>query len=83
MSTVTVRLFAGAAAAAGYKSIELQATSAGDACDQLRAQLGPAFGRALDASALLVDGVAAHGNLSKTEVLDGTTIDVLPPFAGG
>ena len=80
---VTVRFFAGAAAAAKCQQLEVEGDSVGEVTAKLRTQLGPEFGRVLDASSLLVDAVAAHGDLGMIPVTDGTTIDVLPPFAGG
>ncbi len=83
MATVTVRLFAGAAAAAACQQLEVEGQSVGEITDSLRTQLGTGFGRVLDASSLLVNAVAAQGDLKAIPVTDGSTIDILPPFAGG
>ena len=83
MASVTVRLFAGAAAAAGCKEIDVEADSVATICDQLREQFGPEFARVLNASSLLVDGITAHRDLDLPELNNGATVDVLPPFAGG
>ncbi|WP_432561375.1 MoaD/ThiS family protein [Kineococcus sp. SYSU DK003] len=82
MVTVLVRFFAGAAAAAGHEEEEAalgQDQTLGTLVDEL-SQRSPALARVLAASSYLVDGVAAR----REDVLaDGTTLDVLPPFAGG
>lgn len=83
VALVTVRLFAGAAAAAGCKEVEVEAQSVATVCERLREQFGPEFARVLAASSLLVDAVAAGSDAELAIVHDGTTIDVLPPFAGG
>jgi molybdopterin converting factor small subunit len=80
--TVTVRYFAGARAAAGTG--EEQAPG-GLSLDDLLAELGTRHGeplaRILKASSFLVDGVACRDR--GVELRAGTTVDVLPPFAGG
>lgn len=73
---VTVRLFAAAAAAAGTT----QLTVAASTLDGLRSLLVPSVGVVLDRCSFLVDGLAAHGDVA---LAPGTTVDVLPPFAGG
>lgn len=83
MPTVTVRFFAGAAAAAGCKELALDADTVADVSTQLRSQFGPDFARVLDASSMLVDATVARGDLAAIPVSAGTTVDVLPPFAGG
>lgn len=83
MPVVTVRFFAGAAAAAKCEQLEVEGNSVGEITDRLRIELGAAFARVLDGSSLLVDSAATHGDLGAIPVIDGTTIDVLPPFAGG
>lgn len=73
---VTVRLFAAAADAAGTTELQLSATSLKD----LQALLAPSVGLVLDRCSYLLDGLAAHGDRS---LLGVSTVDVLPPFAGG
>ncbi len=83
VAQVTVRFFAGAAAAAGCKEVEVEAQSVAAVCERLREQYGPEFARVLSASSLLVDAVATGSDAAVPPLHDGTTIDVLPPFAGG
>jgi molybdopterin converting factor small subunit len=81
--TVTVRYFAGAAAAAGRQD-ELVRVAAGstlgDLLELLADQHGLALARVLDASSYLLGEVHAE---RADELRDGATVDVLPPFAGG
>ncbi|PRY12890.1 molybdopterin converting factor small subunit [Kineococcus rhizosphaerae] len=80
--TLSIRFFAGAAAAAGHETEELSLTGP-QTLGELVSTLGdrdPALARVLTAASFLVDGVAARPG----DVLhDGATLDVLPPFAGG
>ena len=82
-TTVTVRYFAGAAAAAGTgeERVELPAgaTVAG-LVEHLARAHGPALARVLPAASFLVDAVAGPADRL---LRDGGTVDVLPPFAGG
>jgi molybdopterin converting factor small subunit len=77
-SEVTVRYWAGARRAAGLDSERLSAATLGDLLAQIRAR--PALTAIIQASSFLVDGVAGQPG---TVLVDGATIDVLPPFAGG
>lgn len=79
---VTVRLFAGARAAAGTSDAQVEAP-AGSAVRAVLDRLvvdHPGVARVLPACSFLLDGVAA-----RPESLLGTarTLDVLPPFSGG
>jgi sulfur-carrier protein len=78
VSQVTVRYWAGARRAAGLDSEQLSAATIAELRDQLGAR--PALAAVIEASSLLVDGMAAHLD---TPLDDGATVDVLPPFAGG
>jgi molybdopterin synthase sulfur carrier subunit len=82
--TATVRYFAGAKAAAGVagEAVTLPAgTTVTDLVAAIAADHGEALTRVLAASSLLLDGLAVH---ERTVPLpDGSTVDVLPPFAGG
>ncbi len=82
VTTVTVRYFAGARAAAGRAE---EAVPAGRSLDDLVAELAERHGGrlvpVLAVASYLVDGVTCH---DREEPLPaGVTIDVLPPFAGG
>ena len=78
MSIVTVRFWAGAQRAAGHEFEEVEAQTVEDLRELLAAR------RELTAicerASFLVDGQIAGDN---TKLLDGQTVDVLPPFAGG
>lgn len=84
MSTVRVRYFAGARAAAGIaeEQVELPGeTSVADILRMLRADRGPALRRVLDGCSFLLDGIAVRDH--SVVVPDRAELDVLPPFAGG
>lgn len=75
-----VRYYAGAAAAAGRPEEKVPATSLTELRAALVQRHGARMQRILAAASLLVDGVAARGDV---ELPDGCTVEVLPPFAGG
>ena len=80
---VVVRYFAAAAAAAvPQESVrfdgELTVQELLDGCAR---RFGPDLATVLERSSLLLDAVAVR---DRTQVVpDGSTLDVLPPFAGG
>jgi len=80
---VTVRYFAGAREAAGTGK-EPVLIAAGTTLAQLREELvdlhGAAMGRILPACSFLIDET---GRDQGSRLSPGTTVDVLPPFAGG
>ncbi|GAA5145589.1 MoaD/ThiS family protein [Pseudonocardia eucalypti] len=81
---ITVRYFAGARAAAGLES-EPVAIPEGATVDDVLALIGARHGaalqRVLTASSLLLDEVAVR---SRTHPIPpNSTLDILPPFAGG
>ena len=78
--SVTVRFFAAARAAAGVNEITLDSSSAMHILDQAAA-LHPKLGQVLPQCSYLLDEVSLR-DLSVV-VTDGSTLDVLPPFAGG
>ena len=82
---LTIRYFAGAAAAAGLEEerVTLPAgTTVADALAGAGARRGPALARVIAASSLLIDGIH-HRTSDATPLAGTTTLDVLPPFAGG
>lgn len=83
-STVAVRYFAAARAAAGVEIEKIQLPSGATvdaALAALREQHGAELARVLERCSFLLDEVAVR---DRTTVLgDGATLDVLPPFAGG
>ena len=79
---LTVRYFAGARAAAGGAREEtIDAFSIDDLASVLTDRHGERLGLVLKAASYLVDGLACHDR--QAALPDGTTVDVLPPFAGG
>ncbi|MFG1778908.1 MoaD/ThiS family protein [Micromonospora sp. NPDC049048] len=81
-TTLTVRYFAGARAAAGRSE---EPASAGRSLDEIVVELTDRHGARLAAvlavASFLVDGVTCHDR--RAPLPAGATIDVLPPFAGG
>lgn len=80
-STVTVRYFAGARAAAGVAEESAAGTTLAELVTTLVDRHGSGLGAVLAAASFLVDGVAAHDH--DRALPDGAVVDVLPPFAGG
>ncbi len=78
---IQVRLFAGAAEAAGAAVTRVQARTAGELRTALVAAHGAALAEVLPRCALLADGVRLDGDAAP--LVAGGTVDVLPPFAGG
>lgn len=76
----TVRLFAGARDAAGVESTVIEASTLGTLTDSLLSK-HPALADVLPRCSLLVNGVRSIA--PPTPITSDTTIDVLPPFAGG
>ena len=76
-----MRYFAGARAAAGIVEEQADAADVPALIGLLQERHGERLARVLAASSLLIDGVA---NTDRSAVLtDGSTVEVLPPFAGG
>lgn len=78
---VQVRFWAGAKSAAGRSEMVVAPGSAREILAQLRGELGETFYSVATTSSLLLDGVALH-DLDKP-ILLGSTLEILPPFAGG
>ena len=80
---VTVRYFAAARAAAGAETETVHVapgTTVAGLVETLAAR-GPELARVLQRCSFLRDEIAVRDEA--TELSDGQTIDVLPPFAGG
>ena len=77
----TVRYFAGARAAAGTSSETVDAGSVKELVDLLEQKHGEKLTTLLGACSFLVDGLACRE--PSTALTPDTTVDVLPPFAGG
>ena len=80
METTRVRLFAAARDAAGASELLIQANTIGEILDELTDH-NPAMAKVLTACSVLVDGTRTTAR--SVAVGHGTTVDVLPPFAGG
>lgn len=79
---VTVRYFAGARAAAGVAEETVAAgLSVADLVTDLESRRGPRLGKVLAVAAVLVDGLTCHDR--EVPLPAGSTVDILPPFAGG
>ena len=77
---VTVRFYAAARKAAGISEIQLEPASAMQLLDKA-VEAHPNLAQVLPQCSFLLNEIALH-DLS-TQALDGATLDVLPPFAGG
>jgi sulfur-carrier protein len=76
---VTIRYWASARAAAGCESERLRGSNVGDVL-QAAASAHAGLGGVLAISTILLDGRAVGAGVPLSE---GTTLEVLPPFAGG
>ena len=81
-SGVTVQFFAAARAAVGSPELLVSAGSLAKILDDV-ALFHPQFAAVRPRCSYLIDGIAAHGDPEEILLVDGATIDVLPPFAGG
>ncbi|MFN2494554.1 MAG: MoaD/ThiS family protein [Pseudonocardiaceae bacterium] len=84
MAVVTVRYFAGARAAAGAPSedIELEdGATVADALEVVTERHGQALAKVLASCSFLLDSIALRDR--GTPLPPGAELDVLPPFAGG
>lgn len=84
VTTVRVRYFASARAAAGVESEALElptGATVADAVSALRARHPDSLARVLDAASFLVDGIAVRD--TQRPLPPEGELDVLPPFAGG
>jgi sulfur-carrier protein len=84
MQQVTVRYFAAARAAAGVAEEVVDLPSGGTIAEllkQVRSRHGDGLSRVLERSSLLLNAAAVRDLL--TVAGPGSTLDILPPFAGG
>jgi molybdopterin converting factor small subunit len=77
----TVRYFAGARAASGVDTETREAASLDELVGQIVAAHGERLARVLTACSFLVDGTQTRDR--STPLAPASTVDVLPPFAGG
>ena len=76
-----MRYFASARAASGVAEEHFDAHDVDDALGQMAARHGQKLAAILKVSSLLLDGV--HVGDPATTLPSSSTLDVLPPFAGG
>jgi molybdopterin synthase sulfur carrier subunit len=81
MAAILIRYWAGARAAAGVDSEQLEAATVASALALTVSDGRGELGRVIERSSLLLDGVVVHDR--STALTDGQTLEVLPPFAGG
>jgi molybdopterin converting factor small subunit len=82
MATLTLRYFAAAAEAAGCEQESIDAVGNGTLADLrrfLESRYGEPMRQVLSAGSFLVDGTVRTDDVP----VRGSTVDVLPPFAGG
>jgi len=78
---ILVRYFAGARAAAGCPEEKVTGMTLESVIAAISRRHGERLATVLAASTFLIDGLANH---DRTAVVPaGSTVDVLPPFAGG
>jgi molybdopterin synthase sulfur carrier subunit len=77
----TVRYFAAARAATGTATEEIPAGSLKELVEALELRHGQRLIRVLGACSFLVDGLSCRE--PATTLTGSSTVDVLPPFAGG
>jgi molybdopterin converting factor small subunit len=79
---VTVRYFAGARAAAGVaEEVVAAGLTVAELVADLESRHGPRLGKVLAVASVLVDGLTCHDR--EVPLPAGSTVDILPPFAGG
>jgi molybdopterin synthase sulfur carrier subunit len=78
---LTVRYFAGARAAAGISTEAVDAPTLEALSQVLTDRHGERLAIVLKAASFLVDGLACHDR--RAALPAGSTVDILPPFAGG
>jgi molybdopterin synthase sulfur carrier subunit len=82
--TTTVRYWAGARAAAGTSTDEVEAATLADALADVSARHGAALARVLSVCSFVVDGDPVGGrDHADVPLATAALVDVLPPFAGG
>jgi molybdopterin synthase sulfur carrier subunit len=84
MSSVHLRFWAGAKAAAGRAEESVEAGTVREALDLVLARHADAhLARVVSACSVLVDGVAANGAELDRPLTGPVRVELLPPFAGG
>ena len=81
--TVTIRYWAAAAAATGVDAEDVPSASLADVLAGAAAR-HPDLDRVLQVASVLVDGTPVRADdRAATPVRDGSSVEILPPFAGG
>lgn len=80
MAVGTIRYWAAARAAAGTGEERYAGGTLGEVLDDVADRHGAELRRVLSVASFLVDGVRCT---RATVLVDGMTVEVLPPFAGG
>lgn len=84
MTQVRLHYWAGARAAAGVEHDVIEAATIAEALAAAgNRDSGRQLAKVLAACTLLVDGRALHPNDLEQPLGEDTTVEVLPPFAGG
>ncbi len=78
---ITIQYFAGARAATGIASEQLESGPLAEVLARAIDRHGPELARIFSASTYLLDGTNIRD--TSTLIADGNTLDILPPFAGG
>lgn len=84
MNQITVRYFASVRAASGVNEEVVDfrdGATVADVLRQVETHHGDRLRQVLSCSSLLIDELVVHDRL--TPATPGSTVDVLPPFAGG
>lgn len=84
MATVSLHYWAGAQAAAGVRSEQIEATSVAQALEIARTRRAdPLFDRVLSVCTYLIDGVSTRADDLDQLLDEDLLVEILPPFAGG
>lgn len=83
MVPVSIRYWAGAAAAAGVDQETVEASTVAEALAHAGAQRGPGLQRVIGVSSILVEGRRLATADRDLDLAAPVQIEVLPPFAGG
>ncbi|GAB3712869.1 MoaD/ThiS family protein [Mariniluteicoccus flavus] len=83
MVDVSIRYWAGAAAAAGVDGETIAAPSVAAALTSARTAHEGRLDGVLAVSSILVDGRATRGEALEAPLTGPVSVEVLPPFAGG
>jgi sulfur-carrier protein len=84
VATGTIRYWAAARAAAGVAEERYDAETLAEAILAVRDRHGPELAKVLDRCSYVVDEAPVGGRDHHTVTLvDGGSVEVLPPFAGG